>query len=92
MISFDDLNRKLYCCSVGVLSGPPFGKALLTRLPICSPCILTVFVILVISCFGLESRIWVLIAPVPVHCILVTFKGPLAHFRSYRVLSFILSS
>ena len=32
------------------------------------------FVILVISHFGFKSRIWLLIAPVPVHCVLVTFK------------------
>ena len=31
------------------------------------------FVILVISYFGFESRICLLIAPVPVHCVLVTF-------------------
>ena len=31
------------------------------------------FVILVISHFGFESRICLLIAPVPVHCFLVTF-------------------
>ena len=39
---------------------PSFGKELLTRLTICSPCILTI-------CFGL-----ILIAPVTGHCILVT--------------------
>ena len=31
------------------------------------------FVILVISHFGFESRICLLIAPVPVHCFFVTF-------------------
>ena len=30
------------------------------------------FVILVISRFGFEAGIWVLIAPVPGHCLLVT--------------------
>ena len=30
------------------------------------------FEILVIACFGFEGGIWVLIAPVSVHCILVT--------------------
>ena len=32
------------------------------------------FVILVISCFGFEDGVWLLIAPVPVHCLLVAFK------------------
>ena len=31
------------------------------------------FVILVISCFGFEGGIWVLVAPVLGHCILVYF-------------------
>ena len=31
------------------------------------------FVILVISRFGFEDGIWVLIAPVPGHCLLVTY-------------------
>ena len=31
------------------------------------------FVILVISRFGFEDSIWVLIAPVPGHCLLVAF-------------------
>ena len=31
------------------------------------------FVILVISRFGFDGGIWVLVAPVPGHCILVTF-------------------
>ena len=45
---------------------PPFEKGLLTWLTICSLCIKSV--ILVISRFGFEDRIWVLIAPVPGHC------------------------
>ena len=47
--------------SVWVSGCPSFGKELLTRLAICSPCILT-FVILVISRFGFEGWLWVLIA------------------------------
>ena len=35
--------------------------------------VLYLFVILVISHFGFESKICLLIAPVPVHCFLVTF-------------------
>ena len=58
--------------SVWVGDWPPFEKELLTRLSLCSLCIL-IFVILVISHFGFEGGIWVLIAPVPGHCILVTF-------------------
>ena len=56
-----------------VADWPPFGKVLLTRLTICSLCIL-IFVNLVISRFGFEGGFWVLIALVPGHCILVTFK------------------
>ena len=36
--------------------------------------LLCLFVILVISHFGFEGGIWVLIAPVPGHCLLVTFS------------------
>ena len=57
---------------VQVAEWTPFGKELLTLLTICSHCILT-FVILVIFPFGFEGRIWVLIASVPGHCLLVTF-------------------
>ena len=32
--------------------------------------VIRLFVILVISRFGFEGRIWVLIAPVPGHCLL----------------------
>ena len=49
--------------SVWVAEWPPFRKELLTRLTICLLCILTI-VILVISRFGFECGIWVLIAPV----------------------------
>ena len=54
--------------SVQVAEWPPFGKELLTRLTIGS------LSILVISCFGFEGGIWVVIAPVLGRCILVTFS------------------
>ena len=38
--------------------------------------VLRLFVMLVVSCFGFECGIWDLIAPVPGHCILVTFSRP----------------
>ena len=57
----------------GLLSGHLLEKKLLTRLTICSLYILTV--ILVISRFGFEGWIWVLIALVPGHCIFVTFSN-----------------
>ena len=62
--------------SVSVAELSPFGKKLLTRLTICSLLSFdywTLFVILVISRFGFESWIWVLIASVPDLCILFTF-------------------
>ena len=40
------------------------------------PCVLIVFclfVILVISRFGFDGGVWFLIAPVLIHCLLVTF-------------------
>ena len=54
--------------SVWVAEWPPFGKELLTRLTICSLCIL-LFVILVISRFGFEGWIWGLNPSVPGLCI-----------------------
>ena len=33
------------------------------------------FVILGFSHFGFEGRIWILVVPVPGHCLLVTFKS-----------------
>ena len=50
-------------------------KELLTRLTICSPCIL-LSEILVISCCGFEGWIWVLIPSVPGLCILFTSIKP----------------
>ena len=58
--------------SVWVDEWPPFGKELLTRLTICSLCILTIL-ILVISRFGFEGWIWILITSVFGLCILFTF-------------------
>ena len=60
-------------CSVWVFEWPSFGKELPTRLTVCSLCILTICVISIISRFGFEGGIWVLIALVPGHCIRVTF-------------------
>ena len=67
--------------SVFVAEWPPLGKELPTRLTIvlCFLCILTV-IILVIFRFGVVvvfffwggGAIWVMIAPVPGHCILNT--------------------
>ena len=53
--------------SVWVAEWPPFGKELLILLTKHSLCI---FVILVISCFGFDGWIWVMIAAVPGLCIL----------------------
>ena len=56
----------------GLLSDHLFGNGC----PLGWPFVLIVFclfVILDISHFGFESRICLLIAPVPVHCFLVTF-------------------
>ena len=61
----------LYFSSVSVSEWPPFGIELLTRLAVCFFCILTICNI-VISRFGFEGWIWVLIASVPDLCILFT--------------------
>ena len=58
--------------SVWVAEWPPFGKELLTRLTISYLCILTICNFSYIR-FGFDGSIWVLIAPVPGQCILVTF-------------------
>ena len=65
----------LYVCSfyfnsVCVAEWPPFRKELLTRLTICSLCILTICIFFFPS---LVLRVgFGLIAPVPGHCLLVT--------------------
>ena len=51
---------------VWVADWPPFGKELLTRLTICSLCIL---IILDISCLGYDCWIWGLITSVSSLCI-----------------------
>ena len=57
--------------SVWVAAWPLFGKELLTRLTICSFCILTICNFS-FSRFGVEGCIWGLIASVPGLCILLT--------------------
>ena len=52
---------------------PSFGKELLTRFTICSLCTLTICSFNYFP-FGFEGGIWVLIAPVPGHCIHFTFS------------------
>ena len=59
---------------VSIAEWPSFGKELLTRLIICSLCILIIFVVLFISRFGFKIWIWVLIASVPGLCILFTSR------------------
>ena len=59
--------------SVWVAVWPPFGKELPARLTICSLCILTICNFIFFS-FCFHGGILVLIAPVPSHCILVTFS------------------
>ena len=68
--------------SVWVTEWPPFGEKLLSRLTICSLCVLTIIlgVILVISRFGFEGWVWVMIASVPDLCIPFTF------IQEYRIL------
>ena len=73
--SFSDVSP--YVCSyylslVWIADWPSFGKELLTRLTICSLCILTICNF-VIPHFGFEGWIWFLIASVSGLCILFTF-------------------
>ena len=63
-----------------VAEWPPFGKYLLTQLTICSLCFFLLFVILVISRFGFEGWIWVLIVSVPDLCICFTLISTLHAF------------
>ena len=71
--------------SVWLAVWPPFGRELLTRLTICSLCVLTV-VILSISRFDFEGGICV-----PGHCILVTFCN-MAHLLYDQILEIKSSS
>ena len=68
-----------YCFKVGsVTEWLPFEKQLLTRFTICSPCIFTICNICYFPFWfcGLDL---VLIASVPVLCILFTFRGITAY-------------
>ena len=58
--------------SVWVAEWPFLGKELPTLLTICFPCTLTICIFCYFP-FCFEGRIWVLVAPVPGLCILVTF-------------------
>ena len=51
-VTFQLMCVLIMLCSVWVAEWPPFGKELLTRLTVSSLCILTIFVILLISRFG----------------------------------------
>ena len=52
-----------------------FWEELPPLLAMCSHCIFCLYVILFISRFGFEGWFWVFfVAPVPVHCLLVTFE------------------
>ena len=55
----------------GFAERPHFGKELPTRLAVCSHCILSICNFSV-SRFGFEGGVWFLIAPVSVHCLLVS--------------------
>ena len=71
-LTFHLMFEQIVFRSVYVVEWPPFGKELLTRLTICSLCMLTICNFSYFPfCFG--CRIWVLIASVPGHCCLVTF-------------------
>ena len=48
----------------------PFGKELPTRLAVCSHCIVSICNFSYFP-FCFEGGVWFLIAPVPVHCLLV---------------------
>ena len=65
-MSFHNMYVHIMFSSVQVAEWPPFGNELLTRLNICSLCILTL-VIVFFSHLGLEGGIWDLIAPLPGH-------------------------
>ena len=59
---------------VWVAKWPPLGNSC----PLGWPFVLIVFclfVIFFISGFGFRSRIWLLIAPVPVHCFSITIES-----------------
>ena len=57
--------------SVWIVEWPSFGKELLTRLTICSLCILTIYNVRYFP-FWFEDWVWDLIASFPGFCILFT--------------------
>ena len=63
-VTFHLMFVHIICSSVAT-----FWEELFTRLVICSLCILTICINLVISRFGFEGGVWILIAPVPGNCI-----------------------
>ena len=72
-----------YFSSAKVAELPRLGKELLTRLTICSVCIF------VISRFGFECGVWVLIAPVPSHSILITFSSSYTQRSDMETIQFV---
>ena len=69
-----------------LLSGHLLGKSCQFGLPRVF-IVFCLFVILVISRFGFESRVWFLIAPVPVPCLLVSCNllQFIFSFRSFKI-------
>ena len=72
----------------GLLSGHFFRKELFIRLAMCSHCISFVcgfgyFPV----CFG--GGVWFLIAPIPVHCLLVTFTLHTCAYKDETVYLYI---
>ena len=58
--------------SIWVAKWPPFGKKLPARLAICFHCLFSICILfLFIFHFGFKSGIWLLIASVPVHLLLL---------------------
>ena len=72
-VTFHLMHVKIVFNSVFVAELPTFGKELPARLTLCSLCIMSICN-LVIPLFGFEGSIWVLIAPVPGHCLLLAFR------------------
>ena len=66
----------------GLLSGHLLGNSC----PLGWPYVLIVFCLFVfflfIPHFGFKSKIWLLIAPVPVHCFSITFNGDYVKSKS----------
>ena len=75
--------------SVCVAVWPPFGKELPIRLAMCSNCILSICNF-IFSRFVLKGGVWFLIAPVPVHCLIVTFKKDQINSNRVKVETLIL--